>query len=841
MDLIRSSIKVLFYDFSVEAVAEIISKGLFDSRGHLGDWLKDIDDDFLDRFSEGLKWREDKFTSSEINILLDWVKDELLTDQDTDFDIKNEGQYTLYEKVFVSLPKIGDRLLNLDGRMPTIKFSNLLRWRDLTLLTGEDLITLASLARKDIDVGKERADFCWPNILGHDNVIINHILSNALSDTHAHLWASTDVFEFNWLVAMNHPEIIATLDEEKKPFDFLSTGKRQYYDRIARYSSFNISLGCWIVVAAFLRIRIFLYIKDSQLIDVAEAANLKLTDFRSADIQGFLDEFQGYLKEVKKEALPLAGNLSDIEPIYFDYAIDKDMAKDEKDIKSPYMVLAGERRLFYRFFFKYFSRNNKECKPLAKIVYLYWLIKIKVRREFVQTNGLRGFKNFQVYNNIKSKFVNILSKKNKDKVDLLKQASIKFAIQSSIVRSKHNNNFEVRVCLNNVNLVGSCDFAKPIFSGSDFNIGGKEHLTLVVHFIKTADKDKHEDGELRNKELREDLKNQLDEIRFLLKNDQLLPIVGFDAAGNELNANPDVFAPTFRELRKMGFLNLTYHVGEDFYDLVHGLRSVDEAINFLNLTTGCRIGHGLALGVDARNYYQQRHHYAIMPNQVALDNIVWIRYTAMRGNIPLMPETELFIEEQFARLSEELGYEQCAENMTMFHYWEAIKERWRDPLKDNIGSERQWKKILDHYWYSASGYESGRKTCSLKLPETFWEDVEKLQNYMLKEIQHKGITIESNPSSNLMIGPFSKYSELPLFKFFPPGGGEVLRIPVTVNTDDKGIFATSLENEYSLVAIALRKQRDDKGNRRWNDKEIEDYLRQLALYGEMTRFKADSD
>jgi hypothetical protein len=50
---------------------------------------------------------------------------------------------------------------------------------------------------------------------------------------------------------------------------------------------------------------------------------------------------------------------------------------------------------------------------------------------------------------------------------------------------------------------------------------------------------------------------------------------------------------------------------------------------------------------------------------------------------------------------------------------------------------------------------------------------------------------------------------------------------VALGTDDKGIFATSLANEYALLAISMNKQKNWLG-RKWSERQIENYLRLLA-------------
>ena len=94
-----------------------------------------------------------------------------------------------------------------------------------------------------------------------------------------------------------------------------------------------------------------------------------------------------------------------------------------------------------------------------------------------------------------------------------------------------------------------------------------------------------------------------------------------------------------------------------------GLRAVDETIHFMNYSAGCRIGHALALGVNPFDFYEERHHYIIIPKQTLLDNLVWLKYTAASNNISLNPETLLLIDCQFSILSSELGYSTISSDM----------------------------------------------------------------------------------------------------------------------------------------------------------------------------------
>ena len=105
--------------------------------------------------------------------------------------------------------------------------------------------------------------------------------------------------------------------------------------------------------------------------------------------------------------------------------------------------------------------------------------------------------------------------------------------------------------------------------------------------------------------------------------------------GQEIGCRPEVFAVVFRFLaehvteevvgaEKVPQLKMTYHVGEDFLDVVDGLRAVDEAIYFLNLQCGDRIGHGTVLGIDVKKWYALKQYTIVLPQQDYLDNVVWL-------------------------------------------------------------------------------------------------------------------------------------------------------------------------------------------------------------------------
>lgn len=110
----------------------------------------------------------------------------------------------------------------------------------------------------------------------------------------------------------------------------------------------------------------------------------------------------------------------------------------------------------------------------------------------------------------------------------------------------------------------------------------------------------------------------------------------------------------------------------------------------------------------------------------------------------------------------------------------------------------------------------------------------------------RGIAVECNPSSNRLIGTFDCYEEHPIFRFnhfglnLPEYNQSVGQLRVSINTDDLGVFDTSIENEYALLFGALCNRRNADGKLLLCHDEILAYLEHLRIMGnDMTFPKAE--
>ncbi len=131
-------------------------------------------------------------------------------------------------------------------------------------------------------------------------------------------------------------------------------------------------------------------------------------------------------------------------------------------------------------------------------------------------------------------------------------------------------------------------------------------------------------------------------------------VLGIDACSHEMDCRPEVFGLAFRYLqdyepehktpdkKKLRQLKSTYHVAEDNYDVVDGLRAIYEAVYFLELRSGSRLGHATLLGMPPVKYYSKHNNTVSMPRQVFLDNMMWLYYFVSDNNITFENNALLF-------------------------------------------------------------------------------------------------------------------------------------------------------------------------------------------------------
>lgn len=539
-------------------------------------------------------------------------------------------------------------------------------------------------------------------------------------------------------------------------------------------------------------------------------------------------------------------------------------------------IFSGERWLMYSMFYNY-SLNHTLSSLYFDLFYAYLLIKESIRSELVVSNKAVGFMNFQQYQNRKVDFIpdNIYS-------DIfLKSIAYDY---SDVKNIKHMElrfppALDERQNLDNIFLadktMGVLDADKKEENAV------RERFFYTLHFLKKSENiEKPIDYfRCRHHIYRVQLMKQAYAIAAMRERYPVIGkrVFGIDAASNEIGCRPEVFASVFRYLKQhrckymtsdgpeyLPQLRATFHVGEDFLDVADGLRAIEEAVFFLELDNGDRLGHALALGIDVKEWYEKKNYTVILPKQDYLDNLVWVYRKLSEYNISGYENLKIWIYGQFTVVFQQL-YGKDSQKADLHNYYNAWRLRGDDPSlyedgQFNPGKIENWRQfyllnelnisesefrripeITKLYWqyhFDEHCKVVGKLTTEYTVSKTYANAVAEIQHKMQFDIASKGIAIETNPSSNYHIGTFRNYNRHPILKFYNKGlvhdEQEIqncAQIPVSINTDDQGVFGTSLENEYALLASASEAATDDFDEKLYKPADIYEWLDHIRIMG----------
>lgn len=386
-------------------------------------------------------------------------------------------------------------------------------------------------------------------------------------------------------------------------------------------------------------------------------------------------------------------------------------------------------------------------------------------------------------------------------------------------------------------------FKKDIFFGVDYSI--------IPHFIKKKDKALKNDDEDDSKcnyinfyELRYDLQKRCDVLISTAKKfGKKSKIKGVDAAASEFDTPPEVFAPIFSQLRNSRVVNhFTFHAGEDFYHILSGLRSIFETVDFLNFSHGDRIGHASATGTDVNTWADILRQKICMPQGVYMDDLVFSYFFILEEKIECLYYKLPLIEKKVKELCY-LTYEEVFDIEILISTWKKRKYNpslicRRDSNELFYGlrkSNENYEKLNDMEFFLLKKYNklNFRKKYKESIQITVFEifnsnELEMLQKKVLSYLHKREIVIETLPTSNLRIGYHRNLSSYQLFNWYKwKKEGESIP-PIVLGTDDPGIFATNIYNEYAMVYCYLvyekKQSRDDV------IKFLEDICRNSSIY-----------
>ncbi len=785
-------------------------------------------------------------SNDEIQNLYYFLKSELKWMKHKNYYEEDDGKEGTEINVFDVLYLFVGEVLTEENGQPVCEYLHFLRWHEMTKEIGEDTLITSYLAFQDVHWGNKRKDFFWKPVIGHNSRALNKVLEKGVAENHFHLKGSAPLFHISWISLMND---VVNLDFKEA----LEKGDKRRLKRNMAYQGGYVEDSLYILYLKAACIRIYLF-KKIKGINLDLALLLELIDSPTKLIQK-----AGELQQIIELCQDIYGT-------EYDYVICEAylISNPNHNLNE---ILAGERWLLYEVFYKIYSRECEEDE-LCQLFYLYLIIKNILRSEIVQVNENVGFDNFLLYQYRKEWFI-----ENTKYYDIF----LRMAVKDTIL-NQHIAKLEARItpketAEENVSYIRNMD--KTII-GDDKTI--KNNFFYVMHFIKEKDENFEEFGICRHSNKRKSVEKIAKALAEFRENypEYAKRVRGLDASAAEIWCRPEVFAHAFRYLRNHGRmdsniiqLRYTYHVGEDFLDVVDGLRAIDEVVLYLNFQCGDRLGHALALGIDIEEWYNKKANLLLIDRMNYLDNLVWLYGKIRKYRLVGCEDAVNYIKKRYDELIKVIYKNNISKNDFEFSidsYYDSWKLRgdnpynyseerfkvedtcvdeWdyhainrKYPFNYRIRYDREISYLYYLYHFNLDVKKTGQERMEVHVNPAIVKVVKLVQKRMQIEICERGIGIEANPSSNCSIGSFKRYDKHPICNWYNLGLTNNLeeleecpQLLVSINTDDQGVFNTYLENEYAYLALALEKIKNTDGTPKYKRTMILQWLENIRKMG----------
>ncbi len=680
-----------------------------------------------------------------------------------------------------------DRLLiEKDGRVE-VKFDDLLVWNDFINVAPPDVYVAARAPRC-----QER---CF--LIRHDNERLYRILQRiGVAENHMHLNASGYSTELNRF-AFIYKEIVAG---KKNPEHKKKSAHKKKFDDLVYLKT------------KMLRLFLETFLQNEEDENVSQSLMSVVKAKSYIELEPYKTDFDAMRRRL--------------------YETHSD--KMSKGLETVYSIERGFLRKCF---------ENIAAMPLfvRDLFNLYLVGSAQFHFQFALDNTGMGFEKFQDRQDRKDLYAERFNEKWNN---LLYQSVADKYSEEGVVSS-----VECRITPRSGRALETLDDSlRQAFQNAS---GKKDNVRLgyIFHFIKRQPDKKLSACDARRRQERE-LEKHTRPVLKLLQSEYSRLLVGIDAAGDELNARPELFAPHFRRCRQIKpDLHFTYHAGEVYVSLCSGLRAIYETVEFLNFRRGDRLGHALALGADPQQLAETRMRRVAIQTGEYLDNLAWMYFMLIQSGDH--PAQAFQLADRFNTVRDSLfGGREPYRNIDIGTYvssWHLragasalhfdsnvpvrlVKYDWRQNgecefYNDALQNETA-QKLHFTYLYDDTYDKLRQKTVMINADGFYLDCLRVCQNLLKKNIADKGIAVEVNPSSNRKIAPIDNFADLPLFhlnghRLYSLENRPDFDIPVSVNTDDSAVFQTNMGMEYAIVAKAL----DESGVR---PEEIYDYIEYLG-------------
>ena len=315
---------------------------------------------------------------------------------------------------------------------------------------------------------------------------------------------------------------------------------------------------------------------------------------------------------------------------------------------------------------------------------------------------------------------------------------------------------------------------------------------------------------------------------------------GIDICGVEEHQPLWVSADTLRRVRqhsrgiagrrpshRLEPLRMTFHVGEDFGSLTSGMRAVAEPFHWNLIERGDRIGHGLALTLKPASWF--RRHRGEVLSVKRFDRLLDLAFLATYAKDQNGSQRKWLLK-QIVGTVKSLGFE-CKSTIGQLNEKEIIgttKKFWKslgcrstrrlltsDTYCGNVRHER-W---MHRYLWNRGVRKRAEHRLRMPVPDDEFSNINQDEKIAVENLRHERellksahrtllqevarwqVCIESNPSSNLVVGSLDGIAAQDFLARRPTKeiqkDGETLTW--TINTDDPITFSTTLADEYAYA------------------------------------------
>lgn len=236
-----------------------------------------------------------------------------------------------------------------------------------------------------------------------------------------------------------------------------------------------------------------------------------------------------------------------------------------------------------------------------------------------------------------------------------------------------------------------------------------------------------------------------------------------------------------------------------------------EAVDARLIQQGDRIGHGLALGCDIDRHAAESP-LVLQPAEERLDDLLWELERTRRGECDSEHARTEYVRAECERLGRVLYAPESPsiEDMIAARRLRSDPSALRElgyPKLSPAPSLSTWGgpwRLLRRHLSDEGVFVRGQHKIEVRFTPGERRALQTAQTFLQTTLSRLEVTIESNPSSNLLIGDLRSLQDHPVFRLVPlETAAPRVGIAVSANTDNPVTFGSCLGDEFAMLHHAL--------------------------------------